>query len=155
MNKDLMEKYHKRSRQENYKVVKSLKARKIKDGELVSSHVQRMQRYVDRLVRLNVHFDEELDIDIVLNSLPSCYDQFILTYHLNNNETTLSQFHNLLRIAEAGMKGKSISSTPASAPVLAIGQGNGKKRKGPPKQNCKGKSQDGSSKNGPKGAKKK
>ena len=55
-----------------------------------------MQRYVECLVKLNVHFDEELPIDIVLNSLPSCYDQFILTYHLNNIETTLAELHNLL-----------------------------------------------------------
>lgn len=98
-----------------------------------------MQRYVDRLVKLNVNFDEELAVDIVLNSLPSCYDQFIFTYHMNNNETTLSQLHNLLRTAEAGMKRKSISSTPATTLVLAIGQGKGKKRKGPPKVKWKGK----------------
>jgi len=40
-----------------------------------------------------------------------------------------------LETAEAGMKGKSTASTPSSAPVLAIGQGKGKKRKGPPKKN--------------------
>lgn len=138
MNKDLMEKYHKRARQEKYEVVKSLITSNMKDGESVSSHVQRMQRYVDRLVKLNVNFDEELAVDIVLNSLPSCYDQFILTYHMNNNETTLSQLHNLLRTAEVGMKGKSIPSTPA-APVLAIGQGKGKKRKESHFVNWKGK----------------
>ena len=49
------------------------------------------------------------------------------------------------------MKGKSISFTPASATVLAIGQGKGKKRKGPPKKNLKGKSQNGSVSNGTKG----
>jgi hypothetical protein len=140
MNKDLIEKYHKRARQEKYEIVKSLISSKMKDGESVSGHVQRMQRYVDRLVRLNVHIDEELAIDIVLNSLPSCYDQFILTYHLNNSETTLSQLHNLLRTAETGMKGKSDAPAPANTTVLAIGQGKGKKRKGPPKQNWKGKS---------------
>ena len=77
---------------------------------------------MDRLIKINVNFDEELAIDIVLNSLPSCYNQFILTYHLNNNnETTLSQLHNFLRTTEAGMKGKAIASSPASALVLAIG----------------------------------
>ena len=87
---------------------------------------------MDRLVKLNVNFDEELAIDIVLNSLPSCYDQFILTYQLNTNETTLPQFHNLLRTNEAGMKGKSVASTPISALVPDIGQRKGKKRKNPP-----------------------
>ncbi|KAI3511597.1 hypothetical protein L1887_18752 [Cichorium endivia] len=65
----------------------------------------------------------------LLNSLPSCYDQFILAYHLNNSETTLAQLHNLIQTAEAGMKGKGLASTSASAPVLAIGHGKGKKRK--------------------------
>ncbi|KAL7604569.1 hypothetical protein Lser_V15G14590 [Lactuca serriola] len=123
----------------------------MKDRESVSNHVLRMQRYVDRLIKLNVNFDEELAIDIVLNSLPTCYDRFILTYHLNNNnETTLSQLHNLLRKAEARMKGKGIAS-PTSVLVLAIGQGKEKKRKCPPKQNWKGKSQVGSSSIEPKG----
>ncbi|KAL7600497.1 hypothetical protein Lser_V15G27033 [Lactuca serriola] len=74
MNKDLMEKYHKRARQEKFEVVKSLMACKMKEGESVVSHVQRMQRYIERLVKLNIHFDEELAIDMVLNSLHDCYD---------------------------------------------------------------------------------
>ena len=74
MNKDLMEKYHNQARQEKYEVVKSLIASKMKEVEYVSSHVQRMQRYMDRLIKLNVDFDEDLAIDIVLKSLPSCYD---------------------------------------------------------------------------------
>ena len=49
------------------------------------------------------------------------------------------------------MKGKIIVSTPAATSILAIGQGKGKTRKGPPKQNLKGKSQAGSSSNEPKG----
>ncbi|XP_023734538.1 uncharacterized protein LOC111882400 [Lactuca sativa] len=126
MNKDLMEKYRNRDRQEKYEVVKFLMACKMKDVEFLSNHVSRMQRYVDRLIKLNVNYDEELAIDIVLNSLPSSYDQFILTYHLNENETTLSQFHNLLQIVEARMKGKGVASTPIATPVVAIGQGSPK-----------------------------
>lgn len=54
MNKDLMEKYHKRARQEKYEVVKSLMACKMKDGGSVRNHISRMQQYVDRLIKLNV-----------------------------------------------------------------------------------------------------
>ncbi|XP_023755168.1 uncharacterized protein LOC111903647 [Lactuca sativa] len=131
MNKDHIEQYHKRALREKYNVVKSLLESKKKDGEFVSIYVQRIQQYVDLLVWLKLHFDEELDIDIILNSLPSFFDQFILTYHLNKNETTLAHLHNLVRTNEARMKGKSIASTPASAPVLAIGQGKGENRKRP------------------------
>ncbi|XP_023763647.1 uncharacterized protein LOC111912145 [Lactuca sativa] len=151
MNKDLIEKYHKQACQAKFEVVKSLMACKMKHGEFVYGRVQRMQWYIERLVRLNVDFDEELAIYIVLNSLPSCYDQFISTYHLNNSEITLAQLHNLLQTVEARMKRKCIASTPASAPILAIGKGKGKKRIDPPKKNWKEKSHAGSSSSDPKG----
>ena len=96
MNKDLVEKYHQRARQEKYEVVKALMAWKLKEGELVCNHVQRMQRYMERLERLNVFFDENLAIEMVRNSFPPCYDHFILTYHLNNTETTLARIYNIL-----------------------------------------------------------
>ena len=80
-----MEKYHQRARQERYEIVKSLITTKMKDGESVMIHLQRMQRYVDHLLKLNVSYDEELAIDIVLHSLPFSYDQFKMTYHLNKS----------------------------------------------------------------------
>ena len=76
MCQDLMEKYHQIVRQERYEIVTSLIPTKMKDGESITSHLQRMQRYVDRLLKLNVNFDEELAIDVILHSLPPCYDQF-------------------------------------------------------------------------------
>ena len=141
MNKDLVEKFRKRASQERYEVVKSLMACKLKDGESVCNHVQKMQRYIERLAKLNVMIDDDFAIDIVLNSLPSSYDQFIMTYHLNNTKQTMAELHNHLQTAEAAVKGKGVAPSPASTVVLAIGQGKGKKRKGPPKQNWKSKAQ--------------
>ena len=104
-------------------------------------------------MKLNVNFPEELAIDIILHSLPSCYDQFRMTYHMNKEEVTLSKLQGLLKTAESGLKGKSVVTTPAttpnSAPVLAIGKGRGKKRKNPSK-GTKGKTLDGSSSSGTK-----
>ena len=65
-----MEKYHQSARHEWYEIVRSLITTKMKDGEFVTTHLQHMQRYVDRLLKLNVNFDEELAIDIALHSLP-------------------------------------------------------------------------------------
>ena len=39
---------------------------------------------MEQLHKLDVSFDDELVIDMVLNSLTPSYDQFVLTYHLNN-----------------------------------------------------------------------
>ena len=60
------------------------------------AYVQKMQRHIEILKKLNVNVEKELCIDMVCNSMPSNYDQFILTYHLNNNETTLTELHILL-----------------------------------------------------------
>ncbi|KAI3524132.1 hypothetical protein L1887_02784 [Cichorium endivia] len=75
------------------------------------------------------------------------YDQFTLAYHLNNSQATLAELHRMLRTAEDGMKGKSVPSV--SQPVLAIGGGKGKNRKGPPNQNWREKVHVGSSSSGP------
>ena len=58
-----------------------------------------MQRYVDDLLKLNANFDEELAIDIILHSMPSCYVQFRMTYHMNKEDVTLSKIQGLLRTA--------------------------------------------------------
>ncbi|KAI3739147.1 hypothetical protein L2E82_29543 [Cichorium intybus] len=91
----------------------------------------RKRARVERLRKLGMLVDEELAIEIVLNSLPGSYDQFTLAYHLNNTQASLSELYNMLQIAEDGMKGKSVPS--GNQPVLAIGHGKGKKRKGPPR----------------------
>ncbi|KAI3751594.1 hypothetical protein L2E82_22684 [Cichorium intybus] len=107
---------------------------------------ERMQGYVERLRKLEMPVHEDLVVDIVLNSLPSSYDQFTLAYHLNNSQATLAELHRMLRTAEDGMKGKSVPSV--SQPVLVIGGGKGKKRKGPPNQNWRENVHVGSSSSG-------
>ncbi|KAI3504355.1 hypothetical protein L1887_32956 [Cichorium endivia] len=119
MHKDLAEKFRKQARVERCEVVKAFTNGKPKDGESICAHVQRMSGYVDRLIKLGTPVDEELAVDIVLNFLPT----------------------------ENRLKGKSVPSV--SQPVLAIGHGKGKKRKGPPKQNWREKVQVGSSSNAP------
>ena len=71
---------------------------------------------------------------------------------MNKEEFTLSKLQGLLRVAESNLKDKSVAPTPnpPTAPVLAIGQGRGKKRKASSKNHRKGKSQHGSSSSGTK-----
>nr|KAJ0188679.1 hypothetical protein LSAT_V11C900495440 [Lactuca sativa] len=123
---------------ERYEIITSMITTMMIDGEIVTAHLQKMQRYVDRLQELNVDFNEELEIDIILHSLPPCYNQFHMTYHMNKEEVTLSKLQGLLRTAERNLKDKSIASTPTVASVLAIMQGKGKKRKAPSKSHHKG-----------------
>nr|KAJ0205032.1 hypothetical protein LSAT_V11C500233370 [Lactuca sativa] len=147
MHQDLMERYHQSARQERYEIITNMITAKMGSEESLTMHLQKMQRYVDRLHKLNVNFGEDLAIDIVLHSLPSCYNQFRITYHMNKEEATLSKLQGLLRTAESNLKDKSVAPTPnpSTAHVLAIRQGRGKKRKAPSKSHHKGNSQDGSS----------
>ncbi|KAI3768902.1 hypothetical protein L2E82_19739 [Cichorium intybus] len=147
MHKELTEKFRKQERIERREVVKAFTNGKPRDGESICNHVQRMQGYVERLRKLEMPVYEDLAVDIVLNSLSSSYDQFMLAYHLNNNQATLAELHRMLRTVEDGMNGKSIPSV--SQPVLAIGGGKGKKRKVPPNQNWRKKVHVGSSSSGP------
>ncbi|KAI3699292.1 hypothetical protein L2E82_43516 [Cichorium intybus] len=133
MHKELTEKFRKQERIERREVVKAITNGKPKDGESIYTHVQRMHGYVERLRKLEIPVHEDLTVDIVLNSLPSSYDQFTLAYHLNNNQETLAELHRMLCTTEDGMKGKGL--LPINSPVLAISSGKGKKRNGPPKQN--------------------
>ena len=74
MHQDLMERYHQSARQERYEIITNMITAKMGSGESLTVHLQKMQRYVDRLRKLNVNFREDLAIDIVLHSLPSCYN---------------------------------------------------------------------------------
>ncbi|KAI3700262.1 hypothetical protein L2E82_44884 [Cichorium intybus] len=121
MDKDLMEKFRKQEHIERREVVKAFTNGKPKDGESICTHMQRMHGYVERLRKLEMSVHEDLVVDIVLNSLPSSYDQFTLVYHLNNNQATLAELHRMLRTAEDGMKRKGLLHV--NPPVLAIGSG--------------------------------
>ena len=152
MHQDLMQRYHQRARQEHYEIITNMITAKMGSGESLTLHLQKMQRYVDCLRKLNVNFGEDLAIDIVLHSLPSFYNQFRMMYCMSKEEVTLSKLQGLLRTVESNLKDKSVALTPTppAAPVFAIGQERGKKRKASSKSHYKGKSQDGSSSSGTK-----
>ena len=130
-----MERYHQSAYQEQYEIISSMITTRIRDGEPIMGHMQKTQMYVDRLLKLNVNFPEELEIDNILHSLPSCYDQFRMKYHMNKEEVILSKLQGHLKTVESGLKSNSVvtTPTPTATLVLAIGQGKGKNIKSPSK----------------------
>jgi hypothetical protein len=61
--------------------------------------------------------DHELSVDLVLQSLPHSYAQFVLNFNMNKLEVTLPELLNMLRTAEnsvSGDKGKSIMMVTSS-----------------------------------------
>nr|KAJ0186614.1 hypothetical protein LSAT_V11C900465860 [Lactuca sativa] len=68
MNLALAQMSRKKAGQEHYEVVKALITCKLKEEEYVCAHVHKMERHMERLEKLNVNFNNELSINMVLDS---------------------------------------------------------------------------------------
>lgn len=147
MNQQLKEMFQAKASKERLDVVKSLMACKPKPGASICAFVLEMKGYFDRLESLNMVFDTELSINIILSGLPADYNQFVLSYQMNGKETSIMELHSLLQTAEQGIKKIDVPSTSA-APVLTVGH-NAKKRK-TSHSNWKGKAKKGKSDHGSK-----
>ena len=79
--------------------------------------------------RLGFPFNQDLAIDIILQSLPPSYSSFIMNYNMNGLEKSLTELHGMLKIAEQNIKHK-------TSDVLLVQKG--KKTKKKRKENGKG-----------------
>ncbi|GJU16302.1 putative RNA-directed DNA polymerase [Tanacetum coccineum] len=119
MNQQLKEMFQAKASKERLDVVKSLMACKPKPGASICAFVLEMKGYFDRLESLNMVFDAELSINIILSGLPADYNQFVLSYQMNGKETSIMELHSLLQTSEQGIKKIDVPSISA-APVLTV-----------------------------------
>src|SRR5436190_20285449 len=91
--------------------------------------------YVENLERLGFPLSQELATDLILQSLPGSYNQFIMNYNMNEIDKTLPELLSMLRTADQRTnKGKAViivSKTKTN--------GKGKKQNKKPKGKGKGK----------------
>ncbi|KAL4312808.1 hypothetical protein GQ457_01G025070 [Hibiscus cannabinus] len=125
MIQNLKEIYEGQARQERYETSKALFQCKMSEGSLVGAHVIKMMGYIQTLEKLGFALNDELAIDVVLQSLPDSFSQFILNFNMNEIEKTLPQLLGMLRTPEGNMK------KGGSKSVLMVreakGKGKGKK----------------------------
>jgi len=95
----LREMFGNQARAERYNVSSSLFACKLTEGSQVSPHVVKMIGYIESLERLGSPLNADLAIDVILQSLPPSYKQFIMNFHMNSMEKTLSELHSMLKTA--------------------------------------------------------
>ncbi|XP_027166385.1 uncharacterized protein LOC113766388 [Coffea eugenioides] len=74
------------------------------EGTSVTAHVLKMIDYTEKLGQLEFVMNHELNVDLILQSLPDAYLYVVLTYHMNKVETTLPELLNMLKDAEANLK---------------------------------------------------
>ena len=129
----LREMFGNQARAERYNVSSSLFACKLTEGSPVSPHVIKIIGYIEMLERLGSPLNADLAIDLILQSLPPRYKQFIMNFHMNNMEKILSELHSMLKIVEESIE--------QNTNQVMIVQKENKKRKRwtPPKGKAKGK----------------
>ncbi|KAK4384436.1 hypothetical protein Sango_3061100 [Sesamum angolense] len=70
-----------------YAVTKAFFGTRMIEGSSVQEHGVMMLSLVEKLKNLQADFDkEETYIDVILQSLPPSYDQFIINYNMNGLE---------------------------------------------------------------------
>ncbi|KAK2429799.1 secreted RxLR effector protein [Trifolium repens] len=121
--------YAEQARHERFEVSKSLFQCKLSEGSPVGPHVLKMIGYVGNLERLGFPLEKELATDLILQSLPDSFNQFILNFNMNDLDKTLPELLSMLRTAEQNLKSKGKS-------ILMVSNGN-KHHKKPKKQGGK------------------
>ena len=69
----LREFYGQQARIERYEIASTLFSCRMKDGQDVTQHAQKMYGYIERLQKLGYVMDNELYIDLILHSLPPTF----------------------------------------------------------------------------------
>ena len=59
------------------------------EGSPVGTHVLKMIGYIENLDRLGFPLGQELATDLILQSLPDCYSQFIMNFNMNEIDKPL------------------------------------------------------------------
>ncbi|KAG6536160.1 hypothetical protein ZIOFF_001209 [Zingiber officinale] len=84
--------------------VKELMTSHMQDEALVHKHGVKMIGLIEKLVNLDLVILHELSTDIILLSLPSSFDNFVVNFNINNLEATLEELVNMIVNYEATMK---------------------------------------------------
>ena len=104
---NLKEIFQYQARQERYETTKALHSCKMAEGASVSTHVLKMKGYIEHLDRLGFPLSQELEINLILNSLPDSYGQFVMNHNMNEMDKSISKLHTILKTAEQNIKSKS------------------------------------------------
>ncbi|KAL0329162.1 UNVERIFIED_CONTAM: hypothetical protein Sradi_4902900, partial [Sesamum radiatum] len=103
-----------------YAVTKTFFGARMIEGSSVREHGVMMLSLVEKIKDLQADLEkEETYVDVILQSLPPSYDQFIINYNMNGLEKSLHELINILVQYEATIE----KSTPS------LGGGKGKKKR--------------------------
>ncbi|KAL0295981.1 UNVERIFIED_CONTAM: hypothetical protein Sradi_6650200 [Sesamum radiatum] len=145
---------------ELYAVTKAFFGARMIEGSSIREHGVMMLSLVEKLKDLQADLEkEETYVDVILQSLPPSYDQFIINYNMNGLEKNLHELINMLVQYEATIENSALSvlvgevstskakdkdagrekrkkdetsstaASTSSVPVTSIGGGKGKRKR--------------------------
>ncbi|KAK8696314.1 hypothetical protein V6N13_001450 [Hibiscus sabdariffa] len=74
------------------------------EGSPVGAHVIKMMGYIQTLENLGFPLNDQLAIDVIMQSLSDSFNQFVLNFNMNEINKTLPQLLGMLRTAESNKK---------------------------------------------------
>ncbi|KAL0354344.1 UNVERIFIED_CONTAM: hypothetical protein Sangu_1015700 [Sesamum angustifolium] len=105
-----------------YAVMNAFFSTRMIEGSYVREHGVMMLSHVEKLKNLQSDFDkEETYVDVILQSLPPSYDQFIINYNMNGLEKSLHELNNMFVQYETMIE--------KSAPSVLVGEASTSKAK--------------------------
>jgi hypothetical protein len=66
--------------------------------------VIKMMGYIETLIKLGCEIKDDLATDVILQSLPTSYESFIIDFHMNAIEKTMAELHGMLKTAKNSIK---------------------------------------------------
>ena len=97
----LEELYSVQTHYERFNTSKELFRTRMVEGSSVHKHGLKMISLIEKLGNLDVVMDNDLYIDLILQSLPSSFDQFIMNFNMSKLEMTVNKLVNMLVTAES------------------------------------------------------
>ncbi|CAH9116573.1 unnamed protein product [Cuscuta epithymum] len=86
--------------------------------EIFSSaeHVLKMIGLIERLAMIGTKLPENISINLILQSLPDSFENFIVNFNMSNTTVSLPELHNMLNTYESSTsKGKAILMVSSSS----------------------------------------
>ncbi len=65
-----------------YEISRQLFRMRMSEGQNVEDHVHKMIQLIEQLEHLDFHMDFQLHMDLILQSLPKSFGNFVINFHM-------------------------------------------------------------------------
>ena len=113
---------------ERFVTSKELFQMRMGEGTSFHEHGLKMIGLIKKLSNLGIVTDNDFYVDLILQSLPKSFDQFVMNFNMEKNEVTINELVNMLVTAESTIK-KDKPVILASTSKARKGAQKGKKKK--------------------------